>query len=110
VPALAPGRREFARRPWRTRTRLVFFNLYRQGLIRAAVCVPRGPRRGPGLPTPPRPSSWRTRRHAAGAALALFPELGLTAYSNDDLFHQQALLDAASGLGEVVDASRGCAR
>jgi NAD+ synthase (glutamine-hydrolysing) len=39
--------------------------------------------------------------------LALFPELGLSAYSNDDLFHQQALLDASQqALAEVVDASR----
>ncbi|MDQ5847824.1 MAG: NAD(+) synthase, partial [Pseudomonadota bacterium] len=28
-------------------------------------------------------------------ALVVFPELGLTAYTSDDLFHQQALLDAA---------------
>jgi NAD+ synthase (glutamine-hydrolysing) len=33
--------------------------------------------------------------HAQGAAVVLFPELGLTAYSNDDLFQQDALLDAA---------------
>ena len=36
--------------------------------------------------------------------MALFPELGLSAYSNEDLFHQDALLDAAiEGLREVVD-------
>ena len=28
------------------------------------------------------------------AAVALFPELGISAYSNEDLFHQDALLDA----------------
>ena len=32
--------------------------------------------------------------HEQNAALALFPELGLSAYSNDDLFQQDALLDA----------------
>jgi NAD+ synthase (glutamine-hydrolysing) len=33
---------------------------------------------------------------SAGAALAVFPELGLTGYSCGDLFHQHALLDAAA--------------
>jgi NAD+ synthase (glutamine-hydrolysing) len=36
-----------------------------------------------------------------------FPELGLSAYSCDDLFHQQALLDASlEGLQNIVEASR----
>ena len=36
------------------------------------------------------------------AALVVFPELGLSAYSNDDLFHQAALLDAVTdGLRHV---------
>ena len=42
-----------------------------------------------------------------GAAVALFPELGLSAYSNDDLFHQDALLEATlEALGVLVEASR----
>jgi NAD+ synthase (glutamine-hydrolysing) len=37
----------------------------------------------------------------------LFPELGLSAYSNDDLFHQDVLLDTTrAALAELVDASR----
>jgi NAD+ synthase (glutamine-hydrolysing) len=44
------------------------------------------------------------RRHAI---LALFPELGLSAYSCEDLFHQQALLDGAlAALARVVAATR----
>ncbi|HEX6547004.1 MAG TPA: NAD(+) synthase [Bryobacteraceae bacterium] len=40
------------------------------------------------------------------AALVLFPELGLTAYSCEDLFHQRALLDSAvEALHRVVEAS-----
>lgn len=40
------------------------------------------------------------------AVLALFPELGLSAYSCDDLFHQTALLDACGdALQEIVRAS-----
>src|SRR5262249_47518745 len=44
---------------------------------------------------------------ARGAVLVLFPELGLSAYSCDDLFHQGALLSASrAALGRVVEASR----
>src|SRR5439155_18693046 len=40
------------------------------------------------------------------AAVALFPELGLSAYSNEDLFHQDALLDASkSSLARLVQES-----
>ena len=34
------------------------------------------------------------RASDAHAAVALFPELGISAYTNEDLFHQDALLDA----------------
>jgi NAD+ synthase (glutamine-hydrolysing) len=40
------------------------------------------------------------------AVLALFPELGLSAYSCEDLFHQRALLDATeAALRTVLEAS-----
>ena len=43
----------------------------------------------------------------AGAVVAVFPELGLTGYSNDDLFHQNALLDAAQeGLKVLLEESK----
>jgi NAD+ synthase (glutamine-hydrolysing) len=46
------------------------------------------------------------RADAEHAALVIFPELGLAAYSSEDLFHQEALRDAVSGaLHEVVRAS-----
>ncbi|MBK5930020.1 NAD(+) synthase [Halochromatium salexigens] len=83
-----------------------FFNLYQQGLVRAAVCVPEV-----RIANPPANAAatiaLARRAHEAGALIALFPELGLTAYSNDDLFHQQPLLDAAlAALAQVVEASR----
>jgi len=82
-----------------------FFNLYRQGLIRAAVCVPEVRVAQPGF-NAAATVELAHQAHDAGAIVALFPELGLTAYSNDDLFHQQALLDAGlAALYEVVDAS-----
>ena len=41
-----------------------------------------------------------------GAALAVFPELGLTGYTCSDLFLQQPLLDAAEqGLRDILRAS-----
>ena len=55
--------------------------------------------------------SLATRAHDGQASLVIFPELGLAAYSSEDLFHQQALLEAVSaGLERVVGASRelGC--
>jgi len=84
-----------------------FFNPYRHGLIRAAVCVPRVQVADPGANARATIALAR-QAHDAGALIALFPELGLSAYSNDDLFHQQALLDASlEALARVVDASRG---
>ncbi|NBC47327.1 MAG: NAD(+) synthase [Gammaproteobacteria bacterium] len=82
-----------------------FFNLYHQGLVRATVCVPEV-----RIANPPANAeatlALARRADDEGALIALFPELGLTAYSNDDLFHQQALLDAALvALGQVVAAS-----
>jgi NAD+ synthase (glutamine-hydrolysing) len=46
------------------------------------------------------------RASEMNAALALFPELGLSAYSNEDLFHQDALLDGTeAAVHRVVEAS-----
>jgi NAD+ synthase (glutamine-hydrolysing) len=64
------------------------------------------PRRRPGLQ---RPGNLRLAREAAdqGAVLVAFPELGLSAYTCDDLFHQRALLDAVlDGAAQIVEASR----
>ena len=42
------------------------------------------------------------------AAVALFPELGISAYSNDDLFHQDVLLDATrEALARIIAESHG---
>jgi NAD+ synthase (glutamine-hydrolysing) len=41
------------------------------------------------------------------AVVALFPELGISAYSNEDLFHQDALLDSVqSALQHLLEQSR----
>jgi NAD+ synthase (glutamine-hydrolysing) len=83
-----------------------FFNLYRHNFARVAVCIPEVRVADPAF------NAARTielLRQAVDrkAVIALFPELGLSAYSCEDLFHQQALLDATSrALEEVVAASR----
>src|SRR5207247_17694 len=78
-----------------------FQSIYAHGLARVSVCVPRL-----RVASPP----FNAERHIALAReadadrsiLALFPELGLAAYSNEDLFHQDALLDAAEEAIEAV--------
>ncbi|SIS16995.1 NAD(+) synthase [Williamsia sterculiae] len=48
------------------------------------------------------------RADESGAAVVVFPELGLCAYSSDDLLQQDALLDGVlDGLRAVVEATRG---
>ena len=84
-----------------------FFNLYRHGFARAAVCVPRVHIAEPAA-NAAATIALAKQADADGACIALFPELGLSAYSNDDLFHQEALLDASlAALAQVADASRG---
>ena len=86
-----------------------FFNLYRHNFVRVAVATPQVRVADP---------AFNARQTVAllgeadkrSAVLAVFPELGLTAYSCEDLFHQQALLDAAvAALAEVARASAGLA-
>lgn len=83
-----------------------FHNLYAHGLIRAAVCVPFVRVADPAY-NGERTIQLARRASDLRSAVALFPEMGLSAYSNDDLFHQDALLDATrEALGRVVEASR----
>jgi NAD+ synthase (glutamine-hydrolysing) len=82
-----------------------FFNLYRHGFARVAVGVP------VVQVADPAHNAAQTvllleEAAAHQSVLAVFPELGLSAYTCDDLFHQQALLDAVlHALGRVVEAS-----
>jgi NAD+ synthase (glutamine-hydrolysing) len=84
---------------------LPFDSLYRHGFIRVAVAVP------PVHLADPARNAEQTlglaqRAAAEHAAVVLFPELGLSGYSLDDLFHQDALLEASrEALGQVVAAS-----
>jgi NAD+ synthase (glutamine-hydrolysing) len=82
-----------------------FNSLYSHGYARVAVCVPRVNVAEPAF-NAERTLALAREAHADRAALALFPEMGLSAYSNDDLFHQDALLDATEvALSRVVQES-----
>jgi NAD+ synthase (glutamine-hydrolysing) len=82
-----------------------FFNLYRHGFIRTAVCIPEVRVADPSF-NAEKTLELARRAHDGQAVLALFPELGLTAYSNEDLFHQEALLQGAQeALRKVVHES-----
>ncbi|MGO9454188.1 MAG: NAD(+) synthase [Candidatus Binataceae bacterium] len=84
-----------------------FFNLYSHDFARVAVGIPALRVADPafnGAQTIALMKEATERK----AMLVLFPELGLSAYSCDDLFQQRALLDAAEkALAEIVAASRG---
>jgi NAD+ synthase (glutamine-hydrolysing) len=83
-----------------------FFNLYSHGFIRVAVCIPEVRVADP--PFNVAQTLLLAEKAVANKAIfALFPELGLSAYSNDDLFHQDALLSSVrQGLETIVSASR----
>ena len=70
-----------------------FDSIYTHGFVRVAVGTPRVRVASPTFNA--RETARLVRRAAAaGAVLALFPELGISAYSNEDLFQQDALQDA----------------
>ncbi|HYQ90775.1 MAG TPA: NAD(+) synthase [Candidatus Competibacteraceae bacterium] len=84
----------------------LFHSIYSHGFIRAAVCIP-----FVRVADPPynleRTLGLARRASDLQAAVALFPELGISAYSNEDLFHQDALLDATeAALAQLLEASR----
>ena len=84
-----------------------FDSIYSHGFIRAAVCIPSLRVADPEFNTD-RTIELARQAATAQVAVALFPELGISAYSNEDLFHQDTLLDAAkAGLARLVKASEG---
>jgi NAD+ synthase (glutamine-hydrolysing) len=82
-----------------------FFDPSSHGFVRIAVVVPRMHLADPAQNGA---ETGKLLREAAdqGALVALFPELGLTGYSCDDLFHQQALQqEAESTLAALLAAT-----
>src|SRR5687768_8490452 len=71
-----------------------FGSIYTHGFVRAAVCIPTLRVADPTF-NAERTLALARKASEAKAAVALFPELGISAYSNEDLFHQDALLEAS---------------
>ncbi|MGO8671208.1 MAG: NAD(+) synthase [Capsulimonadaceae bacterium] len=79
-----------------------FPSVYTHGFVRVAVGIPFVRVANPAY-NADRTIGLARKASESGAGLILFPELGLSAYSNDDLFHQEALLDTALA---AIDAVR----
>src|SRR5437588_883916 len=82
------------------------FNLYRHGFVRVDVATPRvrigDPRHNVDATLELMLQAARDK-----AVLAVFPELGLSAYTCDDLFHQRTLIDAAqNALAQLLARTR----
>jgi NAD+ synthase (glutamine-hydrolysing) len=83
-----------------------FFNLYRHNFVRVAVGIPQVRVADPAY-NAERTIALIQQAAERKALLVVFPELGLSAYSCEDLFQQQALLDASrDALEKILDASR----
>ncbi len=83
-----------------------FDSIYRHGFVRVAVGTPQVRVASPEFNARETLKLARQARDE-GAVLALFPELGISAYSNEDLFQQDALLDASmAALATLADATR----
>jgi NAD+ synthase (glutamine-hydrolysing) len=84
---------------------LPFRSLYTHGFARVAVCIPTLRVADPAY-NAERILDLAGQASTKFAAVALFPEMGVSAYSNDDLFAQDALLEATrDALKTIVDAS-----
>jgi NAD+ synthase (glutamine-hydrolysing) len=83
-----------------------FYSIYTHKFIRAAVCIPFVRVADPQFNVE-RTLALAHRASEMNVAVTLFPELGISAYSNDDLFHQDVLLDATeAAIARLVAESR----
>jgi NAD+ synthase (glutamine-hydrolysing) len=83
-----------------------FDSLYRHGYVRVAVATPRLCRAVPEF-NGVRTLALAGRASADGAAVVIFPEVGISAYAIDDLLHQESVLSAVrEALTRVVAQSR----
>jgi NAD+ synthase (glutamine-hydrolysing) len=83
-----------------------FFNPYSHGFVRLAVATPLV-RIGDPKTNVDATLDLMERSAREKVVLTVFPELGLSAYTCDDLFHQQTLIDEAeAGLATLLQRSR----
>lgn len=83
-----------------------FNSIYAHSFVRASVCIPHVRVAEPTFNVE-RTIELARKASELYSTVALFPELGVSAYSNEDLFHQEVVLDASvEGLERIRDASR----
>jgi len=83
-----------------------FFNLYNHGFVKVAVCTPEV-RVADTIFNAESMVKLAKETAENKAIFALFPEMGISAYSNEDLFHQDALLQSVlDSLEHIIDATR----
>ena len=83
-----------------------FLNLLSHDFLRVAAAIPVCKLADPVF-NAEQTISLAQRAADEGAGLVVFPELGLSAYTCDDLFHQRVLLNACeAALEKVLEASR----
>ncbi|MET3613206.1 NAD+ synthase (glutamine-hydrolyzing) [Rhizobium aquaticum] len=86
-----------------------FFNIHRHGFVRVAVATPAVVLADP-MANAKATISMARDADAQGASLVLFPELGISAYSIDDLLQQSVLQKAVhDSLAFIAEASRNMA-
>ena len=82
-----------------------FFSPYRHGFVRVATAVPKVKLADPAT-NAASVLALAGEAHDAGVAVIVFPELGLTGYTIDDLLQQDVLLDAVeAAIATLVEAS-----
>ena len=85
---------------------LPFASPYRHGFARVGVCTPRLTPADPGA-NAAATLELAHRGHEAGAAVLVFPELGIGGYAVDDLHLQAVLLDRVEAeIAGLIEASR----
>jgi NAD+ synthase (glutamine-hydrolysing) len=83
-----------------------FNSLYTHEFVRIASCVPHAEVADPDFAVA-QTLRLATQGDADGAAVMLFPELGLSSYAIDDLLFQDALLDSVErAVDRIAEASR----
>src|SRR4051794_17674748 len=83
-----------------------FHSIYSHGFVRASVCIPFLKVADPAYNVE-RTIALARKASELKAAVALFPELGIAAYTCDDLFHQDVILDATeAALATLVEESK----
>jgi len=83
-----------------------FYSVYDQGFVRVAACTPTCEIGDPDFNAQATLELAR-QGHAEGVGLMVFPELGISSYSIDDLLGQDTLLKGVdAAISEIVRASR----